>query len=375
MKLLLVHTLPLDGRRSSKVYIDALAGALGRLRADDLTISHRHGRSGIRRVLVRGHRADRAAAIVDRYVVYQADLARSRRYDVCHIADHGYGHLAFSLGLHRTVISFHDATLLRLRAGVLPGIDEYSRVTFFGHRLSLAAIRRTARVVASSHSARADLLRWVDCDPERVTVVHLGVDPRFERGDEVSAGPGEPREQVRRLLHVGGCGLTKNIETVLSVLARVSRVLDTPVRLTKVGARLTDEQWRLATRLGVDQMIDEHGAVSGHDLARVYRRSDVLLSPSRHEGFGLPVLEAMASGLPVVASTAGALPEVTGGAALLADPCDLDAFVAGTIRVLTDGACAASLRERGRARSRDFSWDRTARETMAVYEEVDAGAC
>jgi glycosyltransferase involved in cell wall biosynthesis len=116
--------------------------------------------------------------------------------------------------------------------------------------------------------------------------------------------------------------------------------------------------------------------VSDEQLIELYRGATVFVFPSRYEGFGLPVLEAMACGCPVISSNASSLPEVAGEAALLVEPWDVDGFASVMERVLTDPALQADLRKKGLERAAQFSWDKTARETIAVYRRVmEQAAC
>ena len=116
-----------------------------------------------------------------------------------------------------------------------------------------------------------------------------------------------------------------------------------------------------------------HG-VSDEHLADLYRHSGVFVFPSYEEGFGLPPVEAMASGAPVIASNAGALPEVLGDAAILVPPSDIEGLAMALESVLTDRTLADSLRHRGLQHSRRYTWEKTARETLAVYEAVLSGS-
>jgi alpha-1,3-rhamnosyl/mannosyltransferase len=112
------------------------------------------------------------------------------------------------------------------------------------------------------------------------------------------------------------------------------------------------------------------GYVPDDDLAALYSGADVFVFPSIHEGFGLPVIEAMACGAPVICSDRSALPEITDGAAILVDPGDRAALTRAIARVLDDHSLQAQLRARGLARAAAFTWERTARATLAVYESV-----
>jgi glycosyltransferase involved in cell wall biosynthesis len=112
------------------------------------------------------------------------------------------------------------------------------------------------------------------------------------------------------------------------------------------------------------------GHLPEEDLPALYNGASAFVFPSLYEGFGLPVLEAMACGVPVVTSNCSSLPEVAGQAAVLVDPWDVNAIAAAVRRVLEEPDLAACLRAEGLAQSQEFSWERTARETIAVYEKV-----
>jgi len=370
MIIRLFHTLPGEGRTSMEVYARQLAAALVDT-SNDLTVDHYAAGGRLRTAAGRLGPLARLAGYVDRYGAYQW-CVRGQDADVNHVVDHGYGHLAFSLDPRRTVVTFHDAVLLRLEAREL-ATDSYPWVSMLGHKLSLQAIRRVARVIADSHSSKSDFLRFTDYRPEQVRVVPLGVSDQFRplpAGDGASGG-GEPV----RILHVGHCGPYKNIEGILRALPRIRRRLAAPVVLVKAGGDFTPSQRKLIGELGIENAIQHVGAISLADLVRTYARADVLLTPSLYEGFGLTALEAMACGTPVVASNTSSLPDVVGDAGLLICPTDVDAIAEAVVRVVTDRELHASLRQRGLERARSFSWERTARETLAVYREIYEESC
>jgi glycosyltransferase involved in cell wall biosynthesis len=363
LRVRLFHTLPGEGRTSMEVYARELTAALTALDAAPV-IEHCQPAGRLRRATRGWPVLERFAGYVDRYVAYQWHAWRHDA-DVNHIVDHGYGHLAFSLDARRTVVTFHDALLPRVAAGEHPS-QGYVRSAVLGHRLSLCAIARVARVITDSESSRADLLRFTDYPPERVRVVPLGVAPLFHP----LAPADRPPNDAVRLLHVGHCWPYKNVETLLRLVPALRRRLDQRVVLVKAGGEFTPAQHRLIARLGIAADIEHRPRVPLADLPAVYAGADVLVQPSLYEGFGLTVLEAMACGTPVVAATAGALPEVVGEAGLLVPPTDLSALADAVVRVLTDPALRAQLRERGLVRAQRFTWERTARATYAVYREV-----
>jgi glycosyltransferase involved in cell wall biosynthesis len=309
------------------------------------------------------------AGYVDRYVIGQW-RARGQDADVNHIIEHGYSHLAFSLNPQRTVVTFHDAMLSKLQARELP-VDAYSRPTMLGNRLRLAAIRRVAAVITDSESSRNDILRFTDYDPSRVYLIPLGVSERFRPLDGKDGGCGErPDSRPIRILHVGHCGVYKNIEGILRSIPLLVARLGPQVVFVKAGGPFTRSQLALIDRLGIEQHVQHLGMVPAADLPGVYAGADLLLMPSLHEGFGLPALEAMACGTPVIASNQGSLPEVVGEAGLLVEPNDVEQIAAAAERLLTDAELRAELCKRGLERACTFTWERTARETLAVYRSV-----
>jgi glycosyltransferase involved in cell wall biosynthesis len=308
-----------------------------------------------------------------RYLAYQWSV-RDGDGTIDHIVDHGYGHLAFSLDGRRTVVTVHDTILLKLAAGELPG--PRPGWTILGHRLSLRGIRRAARVLTDSEATRKDFLRFTGSDPARVVTVPLGISPHFQPGPDRGPDPDGVATRPLRILHVGHTGFYKNIEGILRAIPPISRTVGRPVVFVKAGTPFTAGQRQLIGELGIGTQVEHLGMVPEAQLPGVYREADLLLMPSWHEGFGLPALEAMACGTPVVVSDRGSLPEVVGEAGLIVNPQDDVQLVYGVVRALTDGRLRAELRQRGVDRVRSFTWDRTARQTLAHYRAVaqEAGA-
>ena len=221
-----------------------------------------------------------------------------------------------------------------------------------------ASARRADRVLAGSEHTKNDLTEHYGIPEEKVVVTPYGVDALFHPN-------GGAPDRPPYLLFVGGIQPRKDPLAAIEALA----LLDGDLSLVVVGAekRGGDEVRRTVSRLGLEQRVDLAGHVQREELAALYRGAACLVFPSRYEGFGLPVLEAMASGTPVVAAAAGALPEVAGGAAILVEPGDPEAIADGIRRALDE-------RERlvaaGLERARQFSWTETARRTLAVYREL-----
>jgi glycosyltransferase involved in cell wall biosynthesis len=308
----------------------------------------------------------RTGSLFDRFVAYPA-AAFAARAQINHILDHSYSFLASFTDPRRTVITFHDAMLSKLANRELP-TESYPRLAIAAQKIRLRSLKGVSRVITDSCASRADLLRFTDYPEDRVSVIPLGVSDRFQP-PELREGKAE-RAQNLQLLHVGHCGPYKNIEGILRAIPLIRSRCGCSVTLLKAGLPFTRSQLDLISQLGLDDAVHHLGVVPDSDLPTLYGKADVLLMPSLYEGFGLPVLEAMACGTPVVASTAGSLPEIAGEAAVLVDPLDIEGLADAVTRVANDGGLRAELRRRGLERAREFSWRRTALATASVYREV-----
>jgi glycosyltransferase involved in cell wall biosynthesis len=217
--------------------------------------------------------------------------------------------------------------------------------------------RRAARVLAISELTKRDLVELYGLPERKIVVTPLAADSGFTPN-------GAAPETEPYVLFVGALQPRKEAATAIEALALVG---DDAPRLVLVGPDKGGraEAESAAERLGVE--VELRGHVPQEELAALYRGADCLVFPSRYEGFGLPVLEAMASGTPVVATAAGALPEVTGDAAILVEERNPVALAGGIERALAD---RERLRASGLARAATFSWAETARRTLAVYQEL-----
>ncbi len=235
------------------------------------------------------------------------------------------------------------------------------------------SVRWATRIIADSCHTRADLIRLLGVRPERIEVVYLGVDETFRPVTDPAA-LAAVRERYglpeRVILYLGTLEPRKGLDTLVAAFARLAA--DLPHHLVIAGKRgwYTEPLFRQVRALGLERRVHFPGYVAAGDQAALYSLADLFVLPSRYEGFGLPVLEAMACGTPVVCSQAASLPEVAGDAAVLVPPGDVEALAGGLRGVLQDGVLRQGLRERGLERARRFTWEETARHTLAVYEQV-----
>ena len=219
--------------------------------------------------------------------------------------------------------------------------------------------RRAARVLAISELTRRDLVELYGIPEEKIVVTPLAADPAFS--PEGPAADGSPY-----VLFVGALQPRKEPTVAIEALSLLG---DEGLRLVLAGpdkgGRADTE--RAAAELGMADRVELRGHVPQAELAALYRGAACLVFPSRYEGFGLPVLEAMASGTPVVASSAGALPEVAGDAAILVEERNAPALAGGIERAIAD---RERLRAAGLERARRYSWAETARLTLETYRAL-----
>ncbi len=232
------------------------------------------------------------------------------------------------------------------------------------------SVRFARYIIADSECTKRDLQRLLAVPLERITVVPLAADGRFvpQPPDVSTALRARLQLPERMVLYVGTVEPRKGLDTLLDAWALLAAEL--PETQLVIAGKLgwyTDRLHDQLRRLGLTERVHWTGYVADEDLPALYGAADVFVFPSRYEGFGLPPLEAMACGTPVVASNAAALPEVVGTAGLLHAPDDAVALARLLWLVLSQPALHTELRARGLRQAHGFSWQRTARQTLAVY--------
>ena len=255
----------------------------------------------------------------------------------------------------------------------------YPHVHPRGRRLYLTAftrltVRQARAVIAISHFTRDEVVRLLRVPADRVHVTHLGVDGDFRplSPDQVAAFRRRRGLPESYLLYLGNLEPRKNLTRLVEAYARLQ---PTATPLVLAGARGWGyaEIFAQVETLGLSGQILFPGFVPREELPLWYNGAIALVYPSFYEGFGLPPLEAMACGTPVLTSNASSLPEVVGAAGLQVPPEDVAVLAAGLRRMVEDEELRADLRERGLERARQFTWERTARETAALYRQVQEG--
>ena len=289
-------------------------------------------------------------------------LARELRADLVHsLASTGPARIA---GGPPRVTTVHD-----LHYAVVP--DAHFGLRGLGMRLLVpAAVKASRRVIADSQATKDDVVREIDFPAERIDVVHLATTLPPADAPVTPEAELRARLELRErplLLSLAAKRPHKNVEGLIDALAGISAerrpVLVVPGYATEHEPALRER----ARTAGVEAEVRFPGWLPRADVEGLWRACTAHVFPSFYEGFGLPVLEAMARGVPCACSDRASLPEVAGDAALLFDPADPAAIRAAIERMLDDDALRERLRSAGLARAAQFSWERCARETAAVY--------
>jgi glycosyltransferase involved in cell wall biosynthesis len=231
----------------------------------------------------------------------------------------------------------------------------------------------TDAILAYSEATRRDVERLLDAPADKVTVAPMAVDEGFEPMDRAEAQAAVRREwgvAAPFLLFVSTLEPRKNVVGLLEGFARLrDRIPHSLVLIGGVGWK-AEPIFEALDRLRLGDRVVRPGYVPHRRLPVWYAAADAFVFPTLYEGFGLPLLEALACGCPVVASNSSSVPEVTGGAALLCGPDDTEALAANVLRVLEDDALRADLVDRGRAHAARYSWRAMAEATWGVYQRL-----
>jgi len=270
-----------------------------------------------------------------------------------------------------TLLTVHDLSFLHYPEHFVPGLVHYLS------RVVPRSVARADRVLADSEATRADLITKLGTEPEKIEVLYSGVDARFRPEKE----PGESERLRARytvgdrpyVLSVGTLQPRKNYIRLIQAFARLTDSRPHPfadLRLLIAGGRGWLYQDILAAAEQHGDRVRLLGFVEDVDLPALYRNAVLFAFPSLHEGFGLPVLEAMACGVPVVCSDRSSLPEVAGDASLLVDPLDTDGLSDAMARVLEDHDLRQEMIARGIAQAARFKWEQAARQLLSAFDAV-----
>jgi glycosyltransferase involved in cell wall biosynthesis len=334
-------------------------------------------RMGVLPVLGSRSLSRKADQACNRFFDYPRLLRPLRKeFDVFHVVDHSYGQLVHDLPPERTVLTCHDVDAFRCITE--PQAEPRSRMFRAMSRRILSGLQRAAKVACSSAFTRDEILRFGLLPRDRLSVIPLAVAPVFSPepdpvGDSAANRLlGAPDRRTVEILHVGSTVPRKRIDILLRVFAEVRRKAPN-VRLIRSGGNFTLDQTKMLEKLGLRDSVTELPFLERRHLASIYRRANVVLQPSEREGFGLPVIEALASGTPLVASDLPVLRETGGTAATYCHVEDVPAWRDAVLNILgrvPGDTESVGARTRGFVQAGKFTWSAYASSNADLYREL-----
>jgi len=266
----------------------------------------------------------------------------------------------------KTVVTVHD-----LGAEFLAEHHQFPQKLYLNWSTEFVA-RHATHLIAVSEATKRDLVKKLNVKPQRITVVHEAVDQSFFYKRAV-----REIEQVKKelgitknyLLFVGTIQPRKNLQRLIEAFSKIKNKEIELVLAGKPGW-LYEDIYDAPKKLGILERVKFIGHVRDEQLPSLYSGASVFVFPSLFEGFGLPILEAMSCEVPVLTSKVSCMPEISGGKALLVDPYKTSEIVSGIEKLLNDKKLANRLVKEGREWSRRFTWEKTAKKTIAVFEKV-----
>ncbi|MFQ5593189.1 MAG: glycosyltransferase family 4 protein [Anaerolineae bacterium] len=269
-----------------------------------------------------------------------------------------------------TVVTVHDLIPM-----VLPAYRGSALVRAYT-RLVAAGARRADAVIADSEHSKRDIVAHLKIDPQRVHVIPLAAGPQFQPAtpEEIASVRARHNLPDRYVLYLGGFDQRKNVPALLRAFARLQAGpglgLVIAGRLPARDTAFAPDPRPIAAQLGIEDSVVFPGWIDERDKPPLYSGAELFAFPSAYEGFGLPVLEAMACGAPVVTSTASSLPEVSGDAAVTVDPYEVNGLAQAMAIVLDDAERRRAMGKAGLVQASRFSWQHTAEATLRVCRQA-----
>ncbi len=310
-----------------------------------------------------GYKPWRLAVLTGQFLTMRFDRLLPKEIDLFHSTEH----LLFPTRRIPVVLTVHD-----LIYKLFP--EYHKRLNYWYLNIAMPVfVKRAEHIIAVSESTKADVVQHYQVNPSKITVIYEAAAPHFvpQSAEKIAAVRESYALPKQYIVTVGTIEPRKNLARLVETLRRL-RAQWPDLHLVVVGSDgwLTDYFYQAVERTGMQAYIIQPGFIPDDDLPAVIAGAQCAVTPSLYEGFGLPVLEAMAVGVPVACSNTGSLSEVAGEAANLFDPTRTDAIVEAVAAVLSDKGRAAAMRQAGLAQASRFSWERTATETWQVYQFV-----
>jgi len=269
----------------------------------------------------------------------------------------------------RTIVTIHDLSFERQSSNmIMPGMEAHLK------KWVPYSVQQADHVIAVSAATRQDLVDLYHTPPEKITVLHHGVTPEFQ-----PIADSAQLTQMRHKYNLDDRPFVLSVSTIQSRknyrrLIRAFAQIDEAYSLVIAGGKGWgyDDVVAEVVRLGLENRVHFPGFIADADLPALYNAAGLFVYPSLYEGFGLPILEAMACGTPVIASDQSSLPEVVGEAGLLVDPYDVDAIATAMSQVLEDKDLHRRLSQAGQQQVKKFTWNRMATQLLALYQQLSS---
>lgn len=279
---------------------------------------------------------------------------------------HAHEHLLMPLRGVPTILTVHD-----LIFKLFPEHHKRLNHLFLNNAMPLFVKRATA-IIAISEATKHDLITHYQVPPEKITVIYEAAAPNFTppTAEQVEAVRQRYRLPSRFLVVVGTIEPRKNYGRLVQALMHL-RQRDPDLKLVVVGSKgwLYEDFFQTISDMGATEHVIFPGYVPDEDLPAVYTAATVMVMPSVYEGFGLPLLEALACGTPIASSNAASLPELGGDVPIYFNPQHVDEMIHALETILGDESLQSTMRQRGPEQAARFSWDKAARETVTLYNQ------
>lgn len=265
----------------------------------------------------------------------------------------------------KKIITVHD-----IRQHVFPA---YNWETMLSYILLPRSLNTADKIIAVSNSTRQDLINYFKIPEEKITVIHEAADSGFKPLNEVELIEVKRKYNLTFpfILYIGNLAKHKNIPTLIKSFYKMKRSnIGHKLVITGRKTRNSKEIFETINELNLQKEVVFTGYVPSEELPALYNAADLFVYPSLYEGFGLPPLEAMSCGCPVITSNTSSLPEVVGNAGILVNPYDVDGLARAMYEVLSNDELKTYMIKTGLERATTFSWEKCARETLTIYNEV-----
>lgn len=305
-----------------------------------------------------------------RYFTYPI-LAYQNRSIVNHIIDQSYGHLLYTLPYRNSIITIHDIIPILAWEKQIEGLSYPNNPLLM--KFSLSKVNKARYIIAVSQNTKNDLMKFCSIQESKIKVIHCGVSNIFEKysiekKELIRKNLGLPDHNTK-LVFIVGENSYKNQETSIKIINELEKRNFSQINLVTLGLSVEYVN-KLKSKTPLKNKIFMFNNLSEKEIVDLYNSVDCLLFPSLYEGFGLPVLEAMACGIPVVCSNAASLPEIAKDAAILASPFDIIKMSDGIEMLFKNNQFKNELIEKGLKNALNFTWEKCAIEINKLYETI-----